>query len=58
MNQVKGVIKTFGPGPMIIPNMVGLTIAVSQQKIPLSGVCYRKHGLSHQLGEFAPTRAF
>jgi small subunit ribosomal protein S19 len=53
----KGVIKTWSRASMIIPNMVGLTIAVHNGKsfIP---VFVNENMVGHKLGEFAPTRTF
>ncbi len=51
----KGVIKTWSRASMIIPNMVGLTIAVHNGKsfIP---VFVTENMVGHKLGAFAPTR--
>ena len=53
----KVVIKTWSRGSMIIPDMVGLTIAVHNGKnfIP---VFVTENMVGHKLGEFAPTRVF
>jgi small subunit ribosomal protein S19 len=53
----KGVIKTWSRSSMIIPTMVGLTIAVHNGKsfIP---VFVTENMVGHKLGEFAPTRTF
>jgi len=53
----KGVIKTWSRSSMIIPDMVGLTIAVHNGKsfIP---VFVTENMVGHKLGEFAPTRTF
>ena len=53
----KSIIRTWSRASVIIPNMVGLTIAVHDG---------RRHGpifvtenmVGHRLGEFAPTRTF
>lgn len=53
----KGVIKTWSRSSMIIPTMVGHTIAVHNGKsfIP---VFVTENMVGHKLGEFAPTRTF
>jgi len=51
------VIKTWSRRSTIIPEMVGLTIAVHNGKkfIP---IYITENMVSHKLGEFAPTRVF
>ena len=51
------VIKTWSRRSMIVPDMVGLTIAVhnGRQHIP---VLVSENMVGHKLGEFAPTRTF
>lgn len=53
----KEVIKTWSRGSMIIPDFVGLTIAVHNGKkfVP---VFITENMVGHYLGEFAPTRTF
>lgn len=53
----KRPIKTWSRSSMIIPEMVGLTIAVhnGRQFIP---VYITENLVGHKLGEFAPTRTF
>ena len=53
----KKVIKTWSRRSMILPEMVGLTIAVhnGKQFIP---VFITENLVGHKLGEFAPTRTF
>ena len=53
----KKVIKTWSRRSMIMPEMVGLTIAVHNGKefIP---VLVTENLVGHKLGEFAPTRTF
>ena len=53
----KRPIKTWSRASMIIPEMVGLTIAVhnGKQFIP---VYVTENLVGHKLGEFAPTRTF
>lgn len=53
----KKPIKTWSRRSMIIPEMVGLTIAVhnGRQHVP---VFVSEHMVGHKLGEFAPTRSY
>jgi small subunit ribosomal protein S19 len=53
----KKVIKTWSRRSMILPEMVGLTVAVhnGKQFIP---VFVTENLVGHKLGEFAPTRTF
>ncbi len=53
----KNVIKTWSPRPMIVPAMLGHTIAVhdGRKHIP---VFVTEPMVGHKLGEFAPTRTF
>jgi small subunit ribosomal protein S19 len=55
--RVKKPIKTWSRRSMILPDMVGLTIAVhnGRQHIP---VLVTENMVGHKLGEFAPTRLF
>ncbi len=50
-------IKTWSRRSMILPDMVGLTIAVhnGKQHVP---VLVTENMVGHKLGEFAPTRTF
>lgn len=50
-------IKTWSRRSMILPDMVGLTIAVhnGRQHIP---VIVSEHMVGHKLGEFAATRTY
>jgi small subunit ribosomal protein S19 len=50
-------IKTWSRRSMIIPEMIGLTIAVhnGRQHVPLY---ITENMVGHKLGEFAPTRTF
>lgn len=50
-------IKTWSRRSMIMPDMVGLTIAVhnGRQHVP---VLVNENMVGHKLGEFAPTRAY
>lgn len=53
----KKVIKTWSRSSMIIPDMVGETIAVHNGKIHVP-VYVTENMVGHKLGEFAPTRTF
>jgi small subunit ribosomal protein S19 len=50
-------IKTWSRRSMVIPEMVGLTLAVhnGRQHIP---VLVTENMVGHKLGEFSPTRTF
>ena len=56
-NNEKRPIKTWSRRSMILPDMVGLTIAVhnGRQHIP---VYISEEMVGHKLGEFAPTRTY
>ena len=51
------VIRTWSRASMIMPNMVGMTIAVhdGRRHIP---VFMTENMVGHRLGEFAPTRTY
>ena len=53
----KKPIKTWSRRSMIVPTMIGLTIAVhnGRQHVP---VYVTDEMVGHKLGEFAPTRTF
>ncbi len=53
----KRPIRTWSRRSMIVPDMVGLTIAVhnGRQHIPIS---VNEDMVGHKLGEFSPTRTF
>lgn len=53
----KTVIKTWSRTSMIIPDMVGQTIAVHNGKTFVP-VFITENMVGHKLGEFAPTRVF
>jgi len=53
----KSVIKTWSRSSMIIPDMVGETIAVHNGKTFVP-VYITENMVGHKLGEFAPTRVF
>lgn len=52
-----GIIKTWSRASMVVPEMVGLTIAVhnGRKHVP---VFVTENMVGHKLGEFAPTRIF
>ena len=56
-SERKSVIKTWSRSSMIIPNMVGLTIAVHNGKTFVP-VFVTENMVGHKLGEFSPTRTF
>ncbi|WP_421795586.1 30S ribosomal protein S19 [Haliscomenobacter sp.] len=53
----KGVIKTWSRASMIIPDMVGETIAVHNGKTFVP-VFVTENMVGHKLGEFSPTRNY
>jgi small subunit ribosomal protein S19 len=53
----KVVIKTWSRSSMIVPDMVGSTIAVHNGKTFVP-VFVTENMVGHKLGEFAPTRVF
>lgn len=57
ISRIKKPIKTWSRRSMILPDMVGLTIAVhnGRQHVP---VLVSENMVGHKLGEFAPTRLF
>lgn len=56
-NRDKRPIKTWSRRSMVIPDMVGLTIAVhnGREHVP---IFINEEMVGHKLGEFAPTRTF
>ena len=56
-NSERRPIKTWSRRSMILPDMVGLTIAVhnGRQHIP---VLVNEEMVGHKLGEFSPTRTY
>lgn len=56
-SQKKSVIKTWSRSSMIIPDMVGLTIAVHNGKTFIP-VYVTENMVGHKLGEFALTRTY
>ncbi len=55
--SAKRPIKTWSRRSMILPDMVGLTIAIhnGKQHVP---VLVNENMVGHKLGEFAPTRTY
>ena len=53
----KGIIKTWSRRSTIIPEMIGLTIAVYNGKKHIP-VFIQENMIGHKLGEFSPTRTF
>ncbi|GMU43414.1 MAG: 30S ribosomal protein S19 [Xanthomonadales bacterium PRO6] len=53
----KKPIKTWSRRSMILPEMVGLTIAVHNGRLHVP-VIVNENMVGHKLGEFAPTRTF
>lgn len=56
-SKKKTVIKTWSRASMIIPDMVGETIAVHNGKTFVP-VFVTENMVGHKLGEFSPTRTF
>ena len=56
-NNSKRPIMTWSRRSMIVPDMVGLTLAVhnGRQHVP---ILVTENMVGHKLGEFAPTRTF
>jgi small subunit ribosomal protein S19 len=50
-------IKTWSRRSMVIPDMLGLTIAVHNGKLHIP-VLISENMIGHKLGEFAPTRTY
>ena len=55
--KTKNVIKTWSRRSMIVPDMLGHTIAVHDGKRHIP-VFVTEQMIGHKLGEFAPTRTF
>lgn len=55
--STKKPIKTWSRRSMIIPEMIGLTLAIhnGKQHVP---VLVSENMIGHKLGEFAPTRTY
>ncbi len=56
-SKKKSVIKTWSRSSMIIPDMVGQTIAVHNGKTFVP-VFITENMVGHKLGEFSPTRSY
>ena len=56
-NKVKKPIKTWSRRSMVIPDMLGLTIAVHNGKLHVP-VFVTENMVGHKLGEFAITRTY
>ena len=56
-NSEKKVVKTWSRASMIVPDMLGHTIAVHNGKAHVP-VYITEQMVGHKLGEFAPTRLF
>ena len=56
-DEKKKVIKTWSRASMIVPDMLGHTIAVHNGKSHVP-VYVTEQMVGHKLGEFAPTRLF
>lgn len=56
-NKERRPIKTWSRRSMVLPDMVGLTIAIhnGRQHVP---VVINEDMVGHKLGEFAPTRTY
>jgi len=56
-NNERRPIKTWSRRSMVLPNMIGLTIAVynGKQHVP---VLVNENMIGHKLGEFAQTRTY
>ena len=56
-NNERRPIKTWSRRSMVVPEMVGLTLAIhnGRQHVP---VLINEDMVGHKLGEFAPTRTF
>jgi small subunit ribosomal protein S19 len=53
----KKPIKTWSRDSMVVPNMVGFTIAIHNGKTFIP-IFITENMIGHKLGEFAPTRIF
>jgi small subunit ribosomal protein S19 len=57
LNSEKKVIKTWSRASMIVPDMLGHTVAVHNGKTHVP-VYVTEQMVGHKLGEFAPTRLY
>ena len=56
-NNSRKPVKTWSRRSMIVPEMLGLTIAVHNGRIHIP-VLISENMVGHKLGEFAPTRTY
>ena len=56
-NRDKRPIKTWSRRSMVVPEMVGLNIAIHNGRAHVK-IYISEHMVGHKLGEFAPTRTF
>ena len=56
-SQKKSVVKTWSRSSMVIPGMVGMTIAVHNGRTFVP-VYVTENMVGHKLGEFSPTRTY
>ena len=56
-SERREVIKTWSRRSMVLPDMVGLTIAVHNGRLHMP-VLITENMVGHKLGEFAPTRTY
>jgi small subunit ribosomal protein S19 len=56
-NKNRKPIKTWSRRSMIIPDMLGLTLAIHNGRIHVP-VLVSENMIGHKLGEFAPTRTY
>ena len=56
-NNDRKPIKTWSRRPMVLPEMVGLTIAIHNGRLHIP-VLISENMVGHKLGEFAGTRTF
>ena len=57
VNNTKKPIKTWSRRSMIIPDMLGLTIAIHNGHLHIP-VLISENMIVHKLGEFSPTRTY
>ncbi len=56
-SNIKKPIKTWSRRSMILPDMIGLTIAVYNGRLHVP-VMINENMIGHKLGEFSPTRTY
>ncbi len=57
INNIKKPLRTWSRRSTILPNMVGLTIAVHNGRVHIP-VLITDEMVGHKLGEFSPTRTY